>query len=157
MSVVAAISGEEMRQRIKRKSRLKGRQPDDISLAEVRALLGAPPADGWRRDLLIERLHLLNDRYGALLERHLVALAHETRQPMAEVYEVASFYHHFEVVGSEADVPALTVRVCESMTCEMAGARALPVRLPPILGTEVRVIAAPCLGRCEQAPVAVVH
>jgi len=157
MSVVAAISGEEMRQRIKRKSRLKGRQPDDTSLAEVRALIGAPPADGWRRDLLIERLHLLNDRYGALLERHLVALAHETRQPMAEVYEVASFYHHFEVVASEADVPALTVRVCESLSCEMAGARDLMQRLPAILGAEVRVIGAPCVGRCEQAPVAVVH
>ena len=89
--VVASISADEMRQRIKRKSRLKGRQADDVSLAEVRALLGDKPASGWARDRLIEHLHLLNDRWLGLHERHLVALARETNVSMAEVYEVATF------------------------------------------------------------------
>ena len=82
--VVATFSADEMRQRIQRKSRLKGRQPDDAALAEVRALLGPVPADGWRRDRLIEHLHLVNDHHGGLQERHLVALARETNVPMAE-------------------------------------------------------------------------
>ena len=157
MALLAAISAEEMRQRIKRKSRLKGRQVDDAALAEVRALLGAKPAAGWRRDRLIEHLHLLNDAHRGLHERHLVALAHETNVPMAEVYEVATFYHHFEVLG-EGEAPAgITVRVCAGLSCEMSGARDLLARLPALLGAEVRVVAAPCVGRCEQAPVAVVH
>ncbi|HWK82368.1 MAG TPA: NADH-ubiquinone oxidoreductase-F iron-sulfur binding region domain-containing protein [Caldimonas sp.] len=155
--VVAAISPDQMRQRIKRKSRLKGRQADEASLAEVRELLGRRPSDGWARDRLIEHLHLLNDRYLGLHERHLVALAFETSVPMAEVYEVASFYHHFEIVRDGESSPALTVRVCDGLSCEMAGARDLLERLPALLGAAVKVIAAPCVGRCEQAPVAVVH
>jgi formate dehydrogenase beta subunit len=155
--VVAVVSADEMRQRIKRKSRLKGRQVDDAALAEVRALLGEKPESGWRRDLLIEHLHLLNDRCLGLHERHLVALAFETNVPMAEVYEVATFYHHFEVLHDGESAPALTVRVCDGLSCEMAGAQDLLLRLPALLGTQVRVIAAPCVGRCEQAPVAVVH
>ena len=157
MSVVASVSADEIRERIRRRSRLRGRQADEVSLAEVRGLLGERPANGWRRDLLIEHLHLLNDRWRGLHERHLVALARETNVPMAEVYEVASFYHHFEVLGDGATGPALTVRVCDGLSCEMAGGRELLQRLPALLGTEVRVVAAPCVGRCEQAPVAVVH
>jgi len=157
MSVVASVTTDEMRERIKRKSRLKGRQTDDAALAEVRALLGEKPAAGWRRDRLIEHLHLLNDAHLGLHERHLVALARETGVPMAEVYEVVTFYHHFQVFGEGETPAALTVRVCDGLSCEMAGARDLLARLPALLGTEIEVIAAPCVGRCEQAPVAVVH
>ncbi|NVO06796.1 MAG: NAD(P)H-dependent oxidoreductase subunit E, partial [Rhodoferax sp.] len=111
-----------------------------------------------RRDLLIEHLHKLNDAYRCLHDRHLVALAKEMNIPMAEVYEVATFYHHFEVVKGGAEAPGLTVRVCDGLSCEMAGAQELLKRLPALLGNaDVRVIPAPCLGRCEQAPVAVVH
>ena len=147
-----------MRERIRKKSKLKGRQADDASLAEVRALLGTRPDGGHRRDLLIEHLHTLNDAYRCLHDRHLVALAKEMNLPMAEVYEVATFYHHFEVVQGDAKAPGLTVRVCDGLSCEMAGAQNLLARLTDLLGSaDVRVIAAPCLGRCEQAPVAVVH
>lgn len=155
--VVARATPDQLRERIRRKSRLKGRQADDASIAEVRTLLGPKPAAGWRRDLLIEQLHLLNDRYRALHERHLVALAKEINVPMAEVYEVASFYHHFELLADGEAAAGLTVRVCDGLSCEMAGAKDLLQRLPALLGTEVHVIAAPCVGRCEQAPVAVVH
>ena len=155
---VARVSVDDMRERIRRKSRLKGRQADAASTAEVRALVGAPPAGGHRRDLLIEYLHRLQDQWRCLHDRHLVALAQEMRLPMAEVYEVASFYHHFDVVRGDAAAPGLTVRVCDGLSCELAGARALLDRLPALLGSaDVRVIAAPCLGRCEQAPAAVVH
>jgi formate dehydrogenase beta subunit len=157
MTVVAAVTTDEMRKRIRKKSRLKGRQPDDASLAEVRALLGEKPATGWRRDRLIEHLHLLNDAYRGLHERHLVALARETNVPMAEVYEVATFYHHFEVLSEGESGAPITVRVCDGLSCEMAGARDLLARLPALLGAEVKVIAAPCIGRCEQAPAVVVH
>ena len=157
MPVVASVTTDELRQRIKRNSRLKGRQVDDAALAEVRALLGTKPADGWRRDLLIEHLHLLNDAHRGLHERHLVALARETNVPMAEVFEVATFYHHFEVFGEGESPAAITVRVCDGLSCELAGARDLLARLPALLGADARVIAAPCVGRCEQAPVAVVH
>jgi formate dehydrogenase beta subunit len=145
---------DDMRERIRKKSQLKGRQADEASLREVRALMGAAP---YRRDLLIEHLHQLNDAYRGLHERHLTALAKAMNLPLAEVYEVATFYHHFEVLRGDDPGPALTVRVCDGLSCELAGARDLLARLPAILGTEVRVIAAPCLGRCEQAPVAVVH
>jgi len=155
--VVASFSTDDMRQRIKRKSRLKGRQVDDVSVAEVRALLGDKPATGWARDRLIEHLHLINDRYLGLHERHLVALARETNVSMAEVFEVATFYHHFEVLREGDEAAALTVRVCDGLSCEMAGAQDLLQRLPALLGKDVNVIAAPCVGRCEQAPVAVVH
>jgi formate dehydrogenase len=144
-----------MRKRIRSKSKLKGRQSDDTSVAEVRALIGAGP---HRRDLLIELLHVLNDAYRCLHDRHLVALAKEMNIPMAEVYEVATFYHHFEVVRGDKQAAGITVRVCDGLSCELAGAQDLLARLPQILGNaDVRVIPAPCLGRCEQAPVAVVH
>ena len=134
---------------------LKGRQADDVSLKEVQDLVGA---DAPRRDLLIEYLHLLNDANRGLHERHLVALAKVMNIPMAEVYEVATFYHHFEVIR-DGDVAAdLTIRVCNGLSCELAGASQLIEKLPQLLGNpKIKVIAAPCVGRCEQAPVAVVH
>jgi formate dehydrogenase len=133
---------------------LKGRTPDPKALAEVRSLLGEAPR---RRDLLIEHLHRLQDRYASLSAAHLVALAAEMKMALAEVYEVATFYHHFDVIKEGDAVPAaITVRVCDSLACEMAGARELLEKLPRILGRDVRVIAAPCVGRCETAPVAVI-
>jgi formate dehydrogenase len=132
----------------------KGRRPTDQSLAEVRQLLG----DASRqRDLLIEHLHQLQDRFGQLSAAHLAALAQEMRLAQSEVFEVASFYHHFDIVkeGEEAP-PALTVRVCDGLSCELAGAQQLLQKLPALLGREVRAIPAPCIGRCEQAPAAVV-
>jgi formate dehydrogenase beta subunit len=132
----------------------KGRPVDPQALAEVQALL----ADESReRDLLIEHLHKIQDRYGCLSAAHLVALAREMRLAPTEVYEVATFYHHFEVVKEGEAAPArLTVRVCDSIACELAGARELMKSLRECLGADVRVIPAPCVGRCEQAPVAVV-
>ncbi|MEW6560814.1 MAG: NADH-ubiquinone oxidoreductase-F iron-sulfur binding region domain-containing protein [Pseudomonadota bacterium] len=146
-------SADDMRSRLRRKSRLKGRQPDPVSIAEVQALIGLAP---HRRDMLIENLHKLNDAWHGLHDRHLVALAREMNIPMAEVFEVATFYHHFEVLRGDDRPAALTVRVCNGLSCELAGAKDLLQRLPALLGTEVRVVAAPCVGRCEQAPVAVV-
>jgi formate dehydrogenase len=151
-------TADEMRARLRRHSQPKGRQVDATSTAEVRALIGARPPEGHRRDLLIEYLHRLNDAWRCLHERHLVALAREMNLPLAEVFEVASFYHHFEVVRGGAEAPALTVRVCDSLSCQLAGAQALLERLPRLFaGQDVRVVPVPCVGRCEQAPVAVVH
>jgi formate dehydrogenase len=144
---------DEMRATLRRISHLKGRQPDAQSQQEVRALV----ASFDRRDLLIEHLHVLNDTYRGLYERHLVALAHEMKLPMAEVFEVATFYHHFEVLPNDATPAVLTVRVCDGLSCELGGAKQLLAKLPDLLGSDVRVIPAPCVGRCEQAPVAVVH
>lgn len=144
--------------RQRKRSQPKGRQLDAAALAEVRAALGDMPR---RRDLLIEHLHAINDRYGQLALPHLTALAAELKLSQAEVYEVATFYHHFDVVredanGQIAPPPSLTVRVCEGIACELAGARALLGKLPALLGTDVRVVAAPCIGRCDRAPAALV-
>jgi formate dehydrogenase len=130
----------------------KGRQLDDQAWAEMRALLGDAPL---RRDLLIEYLHLVQDRFGQLSAAHLRALAEEMRLSMAEVYEVARFYAHFDVVKEgETPSPALTIRVCDSLSCELAGAQALKAALEGGLEpTEVRVLRAPCMGRCDTAPV----
>ena len=148
-------SADQMRDAIRRKGQLKGRQADEVSLQEVRALVGVAP---HRRDLLIEHLHQLSDAYRCLHDRHLVALAQEMKLPMAEVFEVATFYHHFEVVRGDEVAPGLTVRVCDGLSCELAGAKQLLEKLPALLGrADVRVIPAPCVGRCEQAPIAVVH
>ena len=154
---VAVATLDDLRLRIRSKSKLKGRQADKESIDAVRALLGPAPEGGHRRDLLIEFLHKLNDAHGGLLERHLVALAKEMNLPMAQVYEVATFYHHFKVVRDGEAVAGLTVRVCNGLACELAGADDLLERLPGILGTTVRVIAAPCIGRCEQAPAVAVQ
>jgi formate dehydrogenase beta subunit len=130
----------------------KGRAVDPQALAEVRALLGDEPR---RADLLIEHLHRINDRYAHLPAAHLAALAQEMRLALTEVYEVATFYHHFEVVKEgEARPPALTVRVCDSIACELAGAQALLKNLS--FGKGVRVLPAPCIGRCETAPAVLV-
>ncbi len=155
IKAVAIATADDLRETIRRKSKLKGRQADDVSLAEIRQLIGA---DLHRRDLLIENLHILNDEYRALHDRHLVALAKEMNLPMAEVYEVATFYHHFEVVRGNDPVADITIRVCDGIACELAGAQKLLAKLPAILGNpKVKVIPAPCVGRCEQAPIAVVH
>ncbi len=136
--------------RQKKRETPKGRVVDPAALDEVRRLLGDAPR---ARDQLIEHLHRLQDRYGHLGARHLAALAREMGLAQTEVFEVASFYHHFDIVKEGQDAPpALTVRVCDSLSCEMAGAQDLLARLPQLLGKDVRVIAAPCIGRCEQAP-----
>ena len=130
----------------------KGRQLDDQAHAEVLDLLG----DRSRaRDLLIEHLHLIQDHFGHLSARHLRALAEEMRLPMAEIWEVASFYAHFDLVREgEAVPPALTIRVCDSLSCELAGADALADALAGGLDpADVRVLRAPCMGRCDTAPV----
>ena len=131
----------------------KGRQLDDVALVEVRALL---PEGPLRRDLLIEYLHMIQDAHGHLAAPHLRALAEEMRIGMAEIQEVASFYAHFDVVREGEPVPpALTIRVCDSLSCEMAGAQALKNALETgVNPAEVRILRAPCMGRCDKAPVA---
>ena len=130
----------------------KGRQLVDDSWDEVRSLLGHGP---HRRDLLIEYLHLIQDQYGHLSTVHLRALAEEMNISMAAIYEVASFYAHFDVVKEgETPPPALTIRVCDSLSCEIAGAQQLKALLEDGLNPkEVRVLRAPCMGRCDTAPV----
>ena len=134
--------------------RPKGRHVEPRAADEVRTLLGGRPR---RRDLLIEHLHLIQDRYGCLSAAHLAALAAEMRLALAEVYETATFYAHFDVVREgETPPPEVTVRVCDSLTCEMMGAQSLLQRLPGTLGPDVRVVRAPCMGGCDKAPVAAV-
>ena len=129
----------------------KGRQVDPAALAEVQVLLGDRER---RRDLLIEHLHLLQDHFGCLRARHLAALTEEMRLALVEVYEVASFYAHFDIImEDEAPPPPLTVRVCDSLSCELAGATALLDSLRGSLGDEIRVVRAPCMGGCHRAPV----
>jgi len=129
----------------------KGRQVEPAALAEVQALLEQRER---RRDLLIEHLHLLQDHFGCLRARHLAALAEEMRLALVEVYEVASFYAHFDIVmDDEAAPPPLTVRVCDSLSCELAGALQLLEDLGHQLGDHVRVVRAPCMGGCHRAPV----
>ncbi len=132
----------------------KGRQVEPTALEEVRALLGGRSR---QRDLLIEHLHLIQDRYGHLSAAHLTALAQEMKLALAEVYEVATFYAHFDVV-KEGDIapPPVTVRVCDSLSCAMAGAERLLSELPAKLGKNVRVVRAPCMGACDRAPVCAV-
>jgi formate dehydrogenase beta subunit len=132
----------------------KGRQVDPRASNEVRALLGDAPR---RRDLLVEFLHRIQDAHGSISAAHIVALAQEMRLALTEVYEVATFYHHFDVVKEgETPPPPITVRVCETLSCRLAGADALRVALAGLDGHKVRVIGAPCIGRCEHAPAAVV-
>ena len=131
----------------------KGRQVEPAALAEIQALLGDRPR---RRDLLIEHLHLIQDKYGHISAAHLAALAAEMKMALTEVYEVATFYAHFDVVkeGQEAP-PPVTVRVCDSLSCAMAGADRLLENLK--LGAEVRVVRAPCMGACDRAPVVAIN
>src|SRR6478752_2393733 len=132
----------------------KGRQVDPQALEEIGGLLTDRPR---RRDLLIEHLHLIQDKYGHLSAAHLAALASEMKMALAEVYEVATFYAHFDVVKEdETPPPAITVRVCDSLSCAMAGAEHLLRTLPNRLGADVRVVRAPCMGACDRAPVCAV-
>lgn len=146
------MTTETMRK--KRRAQFRGRKIDPAALSEVRALLGEQPR---RRDLLIEYLHQIQDQYGYLSAPHLVALADELGMASTEVYEVATFYHHFDVVREDHEAPpALTVRVCDSITCAMMGSDELVSALEAGLGDAVRVQRVPCVGRCDAAPVAVV-
>src|SRR5215468_6598469 len=132
----------------------KGRQVDPQALVEVRALLTDRPR---RRDLLIEPLHLIQDHYGYISAAHLAALAAEMKLALTEAYEVATFYAHFDVVKEdELPPPPVTVRVCDSLSCAMAGAERLLKELPRKLGRDVRVVRAPCMGACDRAPVCAV-
>ncbi|MEO0975831.1 MAG: NAD(P)H-dependent oxidoreductase subunit E, partial [Pseudomonadota bacterium] len=130
----------------------KGRQFSDLALSQVAELLGDRPRN---RDLLIEFLHLIQDAHGHLSADHIAALAHEMKLAQAEVYEVATFYSHFDVVAeNETPPPALTIRVCDSLSCELAGANQLHQALKDGLdASQVRVLRAPCMGRCDTAPV----
>jgi formate dehydrogenase beta subunit len=142
-----------MREQLRKpRSQLKGRQVSDEARAQVQALIGMPPAGGHRRDLLIEHLHALNDHFHGLFERHIVALAAEMRLSVVEVFEVASFYHHFEILKDDAAAPRITVRVCDSLSCSLAGSDSLLRQLQGDLTGDVQVVSVPCLGRCEQAP-----
>ena len=137
-----------------KKGRIQGRITPHKALADVRSLLGDAPRT---RDLLVEHLHKLQDHYRHLSHRHLLALAIEMELPMAEVYETATFYHHFDVLkADETPPPALTVRVCVSLTCEMFGARELIDELRVATDSaEIRIQPVPCVGRCQAAPIAV--
>jgi formate dehydrogenase beta subunit len=128
----------------------KGRAVDPIARAEIEALIAGVPVQA---EYLIENLHRIQDRFGHLSAAHLTALAEAMKLSMAEVYEVATFYHHFDVVKEgESAPPQVTVRVCETLSCRMAGAQELLDKLPALLGPNVRVLAAPCIGRCAEAP-----
>jgi formate dehydrogenase len=130
----------------------KGRQVDPVARDAVRALLADRPR---QRDLLIEYLHLIQDAHGALSAAHLAALAEEMRLSMAEVYEVATFYAHFDVLADGDSQALVTVRVCDSLSCELEGAQALLGALAEAAdASQVRVVRAPCMGRCDTAPVA---
>ncbi len=132
----------------------KGRQVDAGALAEIQSLLGSRPR---RRDLLIEHLHLIQDTHGHLSAAHLAALATEMRLPMAEVFEVATFYHHFDVVREgETAPPEVTIRVCDSLSCALEGSEDLLAKLKDMVPGDVRVVHAPCMGRCQSAPAAAV-
>ncbi len=152
MANTTHVGLEQVRQQLRRpRDQLKGRQVTEQARADVRALIGEPPANGHRRDLLIEHLHALNDHHHGLFERHIVALAAEMRLPVVEVFEVASFYHHFEILKDSEPAPSITVRVCDSLSCSLAGSDTLLRQLQNDL-LDVKVVPVPCLGRCEQAP-----
>src|SRR6478736_6206976 len=128
----------------------KGRPVDPAAREDVARVLEGVPLDA---EYLIENLHRVQDRFGSLSAAHLNALAEAMKLAQAEVYEVATFYHHFDVVKEgEAAPPAVTVRVCETLSCQMAGAQQLLDKLPALVGPNVRVVAAPCIGRCGEAP-----
>jgi formate dehydrogenase len=132
----------------------KGRQVDPQAAADIEALL---IDRSRRRDLLIEHLHLIQDKYGHISAAHLAALAAEMKLAQTEVYEVATFYAHFDVVKEgETPPPPVTVRVCDSLSCAMAGAESLLADLTKTLGSGVRVVRAPCMGACDQAPICAV-
>src|SRR3978361_970358 len=130
----------------------KGRQVDPTAAGEIEMLLGDRPR---RRDLLIEHLHLIQDKYHQISAAHLAALADEMKLSFAEVFETATFYAHFDIVKEgEPSIPPLTIRVCDSLTCAMLGAEKLLHELQTASGPAVRVVRAPCVGRCDTAPTA---
>src|ERR1700733_12150277 len=132
------------------KSTPKGRQIDPTAAHEIELLLGDRPR---RRDLLIEHLHLIQDKYNQISAAHLAALADEMKLAFAEVFETATFYAHFDVVKEgEPDIAPLTIRVCDSLTCAMLGAERLLQELQDVAGPGIRVVRAPCVGRCDTAP-----
>src|SRR3978361_42296 len=134
------------------KSTPKGRQVDPQAAEEIALLLGDRPR---RRDLLIEHLHLIQDTYKQISAAHLAALADEMKLAFAEVFETATFYAHFDVVKEgEANIPPLTIRVCDSLTCAMLGAEKLLQELQTTAGPGILVVRAPCVGRCDTAPAA---
>src|SRR5664280_3192319 len=134
------------------KSTPKGRQIDPTAAHEIERLLGDRPR---RRDLLIEHLHLIQDKYNRISAAHLAALADEMKLAFAEVFETATFYAHFDVVKEgEPDIPPLTIRVCDSLTCAMLGGEELLRDLQSSAGPGIRVVRAPCVGRCDTAPAA---
>ena len=140
------------RGRFKAVPHLKGRQTDPAALAEIQALLGDRPRD---HDQLIEHLHLIQDSHRCLAPDHMVALAHEMKLSLTEVYETATFYAHFDVLTDDEPAPPdVTIRVCDSLTCEMLGAEALIAGLEKELKGKVRVVRAPCMGGCDVAPAA---
>ena len=137
-----------------KKGRVQGRTTPHKSLAEVRHLLGDAPRT---RDMLIENLHKIQDHYHHISNRHILALAIDMSLPMAEIYETATFYHHFDVLNENEPPPLTkTIRVCESLTCEMFGAKELIKQLEAKYKDDIRIQAVPCVGRCDTAPVAVV-
>ncbi len=153
MSTPVETAELDIRRRKRKRARPKGRHVEPAARDAVREALGDTPR---RRDMLLECLHRLNDKYGCLRASHLVALADELHLSMTEVYEVASFYHHFDVTKDpDAQPAAITVRVCDSMTCRMCGAEDLIRSLDGKLGANVRVQRVPCVGRCADAPVAI--
>jgi formate dehydrogenase len=154
MSITEQPSAPVGRTRNRPRRTPKGRQIEPSAADEIAALLVDRPR---RRDLLIEHLHLIQDTYGYISAAHLAALAAEMRLAQTEVYEVATFYAHFDVVKEgETPPPPVTVRVCDSLSCAMAGAERLLKELPATLGKDVRVIRAPCMGACDHAPVCAV-
>jgi formate dehydrogenase len=154
MSVTEAPSAPVGRTRNRPRRTPKGRQVDPVAAEEVAALL---TDRSRRRDLLIEHLDLIQDKYGHISAAHLAALAAEMRLAQTEVYEVASFYAHFDVVKEgQTPPPPVTIRVCDSLSCAMAGADRLLKDLPKALGSGVRVVRAPCMGACDKAPVCAV-
>src|SRR3982075_1216106 len=134
------------------KSTPKGRQIDPQAAEEIALLLGDRPR---RRDLLIEHLHLIQDKYHQISAAHLAALADEMKLAFAEVFETATFYAHFDVVKEgDPSIPPLTIRVCDSLSCAMFGAEKLLATLKSSVGGDIRVVRAPCVGRCDTAPAA---
>src|SRR5699024_4975079 len=152
MNVRADAAANAGANRKRKRGRPKGRHVEPAAREAVRAALAEMPR---RRDLLLECLHRLNDRYGCLRASHLVAMAEQLHLSMTEVYEVATFYHHFDILEADQEPAQLTVRVCDSMTCAMAGAEELVATLEGKLDDKVRVQRVPCVGRCQDAPVAV--
>src|ERR1700710_1688412 len=134
------------------KSTPKGRQVDPTAAHEIEQLLADRPR---RRDLLIEYLHLIQDTYKQISAGHLAALADEMKLAFAEVFETATFYAHFDIVKEgEPNIAPLTIRVCDSLTCAMLGAEKLLTELQTTAGPGIRVVRAPCVGRCDTAPAA---